>query len=89
MTAFDLIRAARAEPCRPWPRHVLPRPDWGAMAAALAHDTTALLGLWADPVQVHALFRNGSDVLAASVAVEAGSYPALSPARPPRLCSSA
>ncbi len=82
MTAFDLIRTGRAEPCRPWERHVLPRPDWTAMVAALAHNTTALLGLWADPVQVHALFRSGSDVLAASVAVEAGSYPALSPARP-------
>ncbi len=82
MTAFDLISAAGAEPCRPWPRYLLPQPDWGAMAAALADDTTTLLGLWADTIQVHALFRNGSDVLAASVAVEGGSYPALSPVRP-------
>jgi len=52
------------------------------MAAALARDTTALLGLWADTIQVHALFRDGHDILAASVAVEAGCYPALSPARP-------
>ncbi|HVC59437.1 MAG TPA: nickel-dependent hydrogenase large subunit [Acetobacteraceae bacterium] len=82
MTAFALIRAGGAEPCRPWPRHSLPRSDWAAMVAALAHDATALLGLWADTLQVHALFRDGSDVLVASVAVEAGSYPALSPALP-------
>lgn len=82
MTAFDVIRAAGAEPCRPWPRHVLPQRDWQAMAAALAHDATALLGLWADTIQVHALFRNGQEFLAASVAIEAGRYPALSPTRP-------
>jgi Ni,Fe-hydrogenase III large subunit len=82
MTAFDIIRAAGAEPCRPWPRHILLRPAWEAMAAALTHETTTLLGLWADTIQVHALFRNGNDVVAASVPVEAGGYPALSPARP-------
>jgi Ni,Fe-hydrogenase III large subunit len=82
MTAFAIIRAAAAEPCRPWPRHNLPRPTWEAMATALAHDTASLLGLWADTMQVHALLRDGSDVIAASVPVEAGSYPALSPARP-------
>jgi Ni,Fe-hydrogenase III large subunit len=82
MSALALIRAAGAEPCRPWPRHVLARPDWSAMAAALADDTTALLGLWADTLQVHALLRDGDDVVAASVAVEAGLYPALSSARP-------
>jgi hypothetical protein len=82
MTAFDIIRAAGAEPCRPWPRHILPLPAWQDMTAALADDTATLLGLWADTIQVHALFRSGSDVVAASVAVEAGSYPSLSPARP-------
>jgi Ni,Fe-hydrogenase III large subunit len=82
MTALDLIRAAPAEPCRPWPRHILARPDWESMAAALARDAATLLGLWADTIQVHALFRDGRDVLCASVAVEAGRYPALSPTRP-------
>jgi Ni,Fe-hydrogenase III large subunit len=83
MTATEIIRAAAAEPCRPWPRHTLPQFDWAAMAAALAADPSpVLLGLWADTIQVHALFRDGPDVLAASVAVEAGFYTALSPARP-------
>ncbi len=94
MTAFEIIRAAGAEPgrpqpCRPWPRHTLPRPAWEAMAAVLAHDNTTLLGLWADTIQIYALFRNDSDIIAASVPVEAGTYPALSPARHPgpRTCS--
>jgi Ni,Fe-hydrogenase III large subunit len=82
MTVFDLIRTAPAEPCRPWARHVLPLPEWSAMAAALAHDNAILLGLWADTQQVHALFRDGGKMLAASVAVETGFYAALSPARP-------
>ncbi|HEY3846096.1 MAG TPA: hydrogenase expression protein HypE [Acetobacteraceae bacterium] len=83
MTTFDLIRTAEAVPCRPWPRHILSQPEWVAMAAALAQDSApALLGLWADTLQVHALLRDGRDVLAASVAVEAGFYSALSPARP-------
>jgi Ni,Fe-hydrogenase III large subunit len=82
MTVAELIRAAPAEPCRPWPRHLLPRQAWAEMAAALAQDTAVLLGLWADTAQVHALLRRGGDILAASVAVEAGRYPALSPARP-------
>jgi Ni,Fe-hydrogenase III large subunit len=82
MTAFDLIRAAPAERCRPWPRHILARTDWEAMAAALAQDGATLLGLWADTLQVHALFRDGRDVVCASVGVEAGRYPAISPTRP-------
>jgi len=82
MTALDLIRAAAVEPCRPWPRHILSRADWESMAGALAEDTATLLGLWADTLQVHALLRDGRDVLCASVAIESGRYPALSPARP-------
>jgi Ni,Fe-hydrogenase III large subunit len=82
MTAFDVIRAAPAAPCRPWPRHVLSLPEWGAMTAALAGGKAVLLGLWADTQQVHALFRDAGEMLVASVAVEAGFYAALSPIRP-------
>ncbi|HEY0417984.1 MAG TPA: hydrogenase expression protein HypE [Acetobacteraceae bacterium] len=59
------------------------------MATALeAEPTLDLLGLWADTRQVHALFHDrrgsgsGTGFLLASVPVEAGRYPALSPARP-------
>ncbi len=84
-TAAALIRAAPAQPCAPWPRHLLPVPQWRALAAALASQPAlGLLALWADTGQVHALFRDTDDgtVLPASVAVADGAYPALSPARP-------
>ncbi len=55
------------------------------MAAALADEPDIeLLSLWADTMQVHALFhmRASSDFLLCSVPVEAEIYPALSPCRP-------
>ena len=75
-----LLSNARVEPCSPWPRHVLPAPDWTALAAAPLH----LLGLWADTQQAHALFLDEADgvVLPVSVSIEAGIFPALSPHRP-------
>ena len=62
------------------PRALLSRSAWAELAA---QPTPALIGLWADTVQVHALFEaaDPSPTLV-SVAVEAGRYPALSPARP-------
>lgn len=83
MIALDLIRSGIAEPCRPWPRFSLTPEAWSALVAALAQGPgPGLLGLWADTQQVHALFRDGVGAVAASVAVEGGRYPALSPARP-------
>ena len=85
MRASALLRAAATEPCHPWPRHVLSREDWTQMAAALGDEPTlALLGLWADTIQVHALLLDeaAGDVLLASTTVVAGGYPALSPTRP-------
>ncbi len=82
MTAAEIIRAAPTTPCHPWPRHVLPGQSWQAMADALAADPLALLALWADAGHVHALFRDGADILPASTAIVGGAYPALSPHRP-------
>ena len=85
MNASALIRAAAEAPCQPWPRHVLNGEQWRALASALGDEPSlALLALWADPASVHALFHDeaGADFLLASTAVEAGSYPTLSPARP-------
>ena len=50
MTAAAIIRAGPAEPCRPWPRHVLSTRQRGrALAGALASDAgSRLLALWAD-----------------------------------------
>jgi Ni,Fe-hydrogenase III large subunit len=84
MTAAGIIRATGAELCHPWPRAILPASDWVAMGAALATDPLQLVALWADTVQVHALFLDQADwsVLPVSVNVDAAAYPALSPVRP-------
>jgi len=78
-----LIGGASALPARPWPRHVLSTPDWRTLTDSLRHDPLELLALWADTSHVHALFLAGeAQPVLASVAVEAGAYPALSPVRP-------
>ncbi len=85
MTARALLHEARVIACRPWPRRLLTPPAWRAMAAALpATPALALLGLWADTAQAHALLldRDAGTPLLASVPVEGGAYPALSPGRP-------
>jgi Ni,Fe-hydrogenase III large subunit len=83
--ASALIRSGMAEPCVPWPRHVLPAADWTRMAAALADEpTTALLALWADTAEVYAMFFDEAHAqpLVASTRNEDGRYAALSAARP-------
>ena len=87
--ASALIRAAASEPCRPWPRHVLAPDDWARMAAALADEPAlALLALWADATQVHAILHDAAagEPLLASTPVSGGTtvgcYAALSPNRP-------
>ena len=83
--AANIIRAGEVEPCRPWPRFLLTRADWSALAEALADDSSlALVGLWAEPGRVHALFIHecAREVLPVATLVAAGSYPALSPGRP-------
>lgn len=85
MSGFDPFNATDTEPCRPWPRRVLSGPDWAALATARRFSPDlAMLALWADTVQVHALLLdNASDrVLPVAVAVEAGRYPTLSSAWP-------
>ena len=83
MTARDLIRAGTPLPCQPWPRMLLSAEAWASLAAALpGQPAVELLALWADTQQVHALLRDGADILPCSVGVVGGHYPALSPARP-------
>lgn len=85
MNLHHLLDAAGTEDCRPWPRRVLSRTDWAALVLALkSSPDPGVLALWADTVQVHALLLDAAAqcVLPVSVAVEAGRYPALSPARP-------
>lgn len=80
MTAAALIRAA---PLAGPQRHQLEPEAWAALAAALAQDHSLdLLALWGTPGAVHAAFRDGAELLLASLPVPDGRYPALSPARP-------
>jgi Ni,Fe-hydrogenase III large subunit len=81
MNGAEIIRAAPAQPCVPWPRHVLDEASWRVVAGDPA---PLLLAMWADLVQVHALFLDepSGAVLPASVTVAGGRYPALSPHRP-------
>lgn len=68
------------EPCAPWPRHVLSPDDWARLGQS---PTRSLLALWADTVQVYALFREATnEILFVSTNVVEGAYPALSPGFP-------
>ncbi len=83
LPAVELVRAAPALPARPWPRHLLPAAGWRALVESLAADPIELLALWADTAHVHALLLHDlAEPVLASVAVEEGRYPALSPSRP-------
>ena len=75
----SLIQDGQRVDCRPWPRFVLTPNAWAAMTAALATDPIELLALWADTVQVHALFAGP---LLVSTPLVNGHYAALSPYRP-------
>lgn len=80
-----IIRAGEQEPSRPWPRALLQRSEWAGMVDALATDPAlVLIGLWAEPGRVHALFLHEAEraVLPIATLVANGNYPALSPGRP-------
>ncbi len=84
-SASDILRRGTEQPCRPWTRRTLSREDWAAMAAALpAQPELALIALWADTTQAHALLLDEAtgEVLPVSTAIVEGGYPALSPSRP-------
>ncbi|MFT9019123.1 NADH-quinone oxidoreductase subunit D [Acetobacter malorum] len=81
MDAVSLIRAGQ-ETDTPW-RFRLDELGWRDMVAALEKDTLPFVGLWCDGTDVHALFMlSPTQPLAATLALEDGRYPALSPVRP-------
>ncbi len=73
------LRAQGGLPCRPWPRHPVSPAQWSALAA---EPGLALVALWGEALAVHALWRDAEGMLAVSVPVVDGRYPALSPQRP-------
>ena len=79
MSIREIIEGGRRVACAPWPRHVLPTAPWAALVEALAEEPLDLLALWADTVEVHALFAGP---ILVSTAVGEGGYIALSPLRP-------
>lgn len=81
MDAVSLIYAGK-ETETPW-RFRLDEFGWRDMVTALGQDTLPFAGLWCDGTDVHALFMpSPTQPLAATLALEDGRYPALSPARP-------
>lgn len=83
--AANIARAGEREGCRPWPRYLLTRFDWSAFSDALADDRSlALIGMWAEPGRIHALFIHEAEraVLPVATLVAGANYPALSPGRP-------
>lgn len=54
---------------------------WRDMVDMLRQDDLPFVGLWCDGADVHALFLPDGQPLAATLALEGGRYPALSPAR--------
>jgi Ni,Fe-hydrogenase III large subunit len=83
-TASDIVRSADAELCRPWPRAILSHASWTALANASIAESWTLLAHWADTMHVHALFQNPAalTIVPVSTSIEAGRYPAWSPALP-------
>ncbi len=79
MSLAATLRAQPGLPCRPWGRHAVSAEQW----VALGQDPSlALVALWGDALVAHALWRDAAGMLAVSVPVADGRYPALSPLRP-------
>ncbi|MFT8418771.1 MAG: NADH-quinone oxidoreductase subunit D [Acetobacter sp.] len=79
MDVVSLIHAGGQTPT-PW-RFRLDELAWRDMVDLLKHDDLPFVGLWCDGADVHALFLPDGYPLAATLALEGGRYPALSPAR--------
>ncbi|WP_043335876.1 hydrogenase large subunit [Belnapia moabensis] len=78
-----LVRHGQEQGCRPYQRYLLDRGQWAALIAAIGEDeAVALLGLWADPAQVHAALMLGETILIASCTVPEGRFAAFSPVQP-------
>lgn len=69
---------------RPWPRYRVSVAGWQALIDRLAQSDWALLGLWAEPSEIHVALHDESakTVAVASLACPDGRFPSLSAARP-------
>ena len=78
-----LARGA-ARPQRPWPRASLSREQWLDLATHLTIADWTLLGLWAEPREIHAALLEGASgsVATVSLAAEDKRFPSLAGVRP-------
>jgi len=68
---------------RPWPRYRLDRAQWLKLVEALEDAPWTLIGLWGEPAQVHAAFREEPSTIAvASLDCAEGRFPSLAKVRP-------
>lgn len=79
MNAVSLIR--NAEPTQtPW-RFRFDETRWCTLIHVLEKDPLLLMGLWCDGQDIHAVFLDEGQPIVATLALENGRYPALSPVR--------
>jgi len=78
------LARGEARPQRPWPRRALTREQWLDLATHLTIADWTLLGLWAEPGEVHAalLEAESGSVAVASLACADGHFPSLAGVRP-------
>ncbi len=78
------LARGEARPQRPWPRRALTREQWLDLATHLTIADWTLLGLWAEPAEIHAAFLEAAsgNVAVASLAGASGGFPSLAGVRP-------
>ncbi len=83
-TLLSFFATAERTQQRPWPRYRLDRAGWQALADKLAGTDWTLLGLWAEPAEVHAALMDEAarEIAVASLPCPDRRFLSLSPARP-------
>jgi Ni,Fe-hydrogenase III large subunit len=81
---LDFLAGSETTAQRPWPRRRLTRNLWLDLATHLAIVDWALIGLWAEPGEVHAALLDAASgaVAVASLPCPEGSFPSLVGVRP-------
>jgi len=81
---LDLLAAGTRAEQRPWPRYRLSRELWHVLIGRLYETDWSLLGLWAEPAEVHAALMDDAigAIAVASLACPDRHFPSLSAARP-------
>ncbi len=82
----DVIREGRiVAEHQPWPRAVVSREAWRLAASLLTAGQWTLLGLWAEPEQVHMALTDEGEFGVLSVACEDDRFPSVGQSHPPAI----